>query len=440
MVFAIIFDFLSATLAVGAAAISIPLIIHLINRRRYKIVPWAAMRFLLAAQKQTRKRMRVEQLLLLLVRMLIVGLIVFAMSSVMPWAEAIWASPPAEAIFSFLGLNSNGPGKLARTQRMHHVIVLDASLSMNQIVEGGQSAFERARQLIVKKIRDNPSGDGYSVLLLKDSPNWLVGEASPNARKVIDEIEAVKPSHGNSSLPVALAMISAKLNEARNRFPGGQAVYFFTDMQRSTWSAAANEGKTDDEKPAYLEIQEPKAKCVFVDCGPLKDAANLAVIDVFFGVDYVTIGPAVPVQAIVQNFGAEPKRGLHAEVLLGKARENANDPPLQMRVVDTEDDVTVPAHGRVGMVFKNVKFAAPGTYVVQVKIAGDPLEQDDTRTIIVKVRDTIPILLVNGKASADPFDRATEYLRLALNPFPAGAEPDFGRCGPASSRRRSSAR
>ena len=48
-----------------AAAVAIPVIIHLINRKRYKIVPWAAMQFLLAAQKQTRKCMRIEQLLLL---------------------------------------------------------------------------------------------------------------------------------------------------------------------------------------------------------------------------------------------------------------------------------------------------------------------------------------------------------------------------------------
>src|SRR4051812_19802266 len=88
------------TLGIGAGAVAIPVIIHLINRRRYKIVPWAAMRFLLAAQKQTRKRMRIEQLLLLVVRMVVLAALVFAMASVMPWAEAIWASPVAQSVFS----------------------------------------------------------------------------------------------------------------------------------------------------------------------------------------------------------------------------------------------------------------------------------------------------------------------------------------------------
>src|ERR1019366_10332413 len=107
-----------ATLAVGIGAVAVPVIIHLINRRRYKIVPWAAMRFLLAAQKQTRKRMRIEQLLLLLVRMLILAFLVFAMASVMPWAEAIWASPPAQSIFTFLGLAPTGTGAHARQHRI----------------------------------------------------------------------------------------------------------------------------------------------------------------------------------------------------------------------------------------------------------------------------------------------------------------------------------
>jgi ABC-type anion transport system duplicated permease subunit len=77
------------TAAVGAAAVAIPVIIHLINRKRFKIVEWAAMKFLLAAQKQTRKRMRIEQLLLLLTRMAILAFLVLAMAAVTGWAEDI---------------------------------------------------------------------------------------------------------------------------------------------------------------------------------------------------------------------------------------------------------------------------------------------------------------------------------------------------------------
>jgi uncharacterized membrane protein len=405
--------------AFAASAVAIPVVIHLINRKRFKIVPWAAMKFLLAAQKQTRKRMRIEQLLLLLCRMLVLALILFAMISVLPWAENIWAN---------MGLATLGTPKI-RQQRTHHIFVLDCSLSMNQKVDGGQSAFETARQLALKKIADNSAGDGYSVLLLKDNPVWLVGEFSQDARKVGREIEAIKPTHGNASLSAALSMVSSKLSEAKSRFPV-QAVYFFTDMQYSTWmSAAPTDVRTDTddkEKNPYLDIKK-HATTVFVDCGPRQDSGNLAVTNVEFDLSakaYVTVGEEFTVRATVMNYGKEPKAKVRPELLIGKAKEVAADTSMQLRVSDeVKEPKDIEAHSQQTFVFPKVKFDKPGTYAVQVKISEDALVEDNTRTIVITVRDAIPILLVNGKPAADRFERATEYLRLALNPFAPGTEP-----------------
>src|SRR3954466_3688485 len=87
---AVLFASPLGALATLAGAASIPVIIHLLNRRRYRIVDWAAMRFLLAARRQNVRRLRLEQLLLLAVRTLLVVLIVAAMCSILPWAEAVW--------------------------------------------------------------------------------------------------------------------------------------------------------------------------------------------------------------------------------------------------------------------------------------------------------------------------------------------------------------
>ena len=79
--------------AVAGGAVSIPIIIHLLNRKRFRVVTWAAMRFLLAAQRKNSRKMRLEQLILLGVRCLMVLLLVLAMASVTPWAEAVWRGP-----------------------------------------------------------------------------------------------------------------------------------------------------------------------------------------------------------------------------------------------------------------------------------------------------------------------------------------------------------
>ncbi|MSU76519.1 MAG: VWA domain-containing protein [Gemmataceae bacterium] len=418
------FGLWQATLGVGVGAIAIPVVIHLINKRRYKIMPWAAMRFLLAAQKQTRKRMRVEQLLLLLTRMAIIAMCLFAMAAVMDWAERdLWAHPWAKPVWRTIGIEQFGPGN-NRTQRVHHIFVLDCSLSMNQAAEGNQSAFDVARQFALRKIQDNPAGDGYSVLLVKENPAWLVGGASQDKTKVSREIEAVKPTHGNSSQAAALNMVATKINEARSRFPA-QAVYFFTDMQKTTWVAGTADVRPDvegKEKQVYQEISD-RATTFFIDVGPKKDAENLSVASVEFSdlVTYVTPGVDCPLVAVIENHGMERKASVRVELLIGKAKEKADDAVLQLRAV-SQRLVSIDPKSRRAVEFDNLRFPSAGTYAVQVRIASDALEQDNTRTIIINVRETIPILLVNGKPSADPFLRASEYIRFALNPAKLGDE------------------
>src|SRR5437870_4040544 len=54
----------------GAAAASGPVIIHLLNRRRFRILDWAAMDFLLQSQRKNRRRVKIEELILLALRVL----------------------------------------------------------------------------------------------------------------------------------------------------------------------------------------------------------------------------------------------------------------------------------------------------------------------------------------------------------------------------------
>ena len=63
------------TMIAGAALVSTPIIIHLINRMRFRRVKWAAMEFLLKAQKRMRRKMIIEQLILLFLRCFLVFLL-----------------------------------------------------------------------------------------------------------------------------------------------------------------------------------------------------------------------------------------------------------------------------------------------------------------------------------------------------------------------------
>src|SRR5690349_1542293 len=64
----------------GLACVAIPIIIHILNRRRFKTVTWAAMDFLLRAMKKNRRRLRFEQWVLLATRCLLVFLLGLALA------------------------------------------------------------------------------------------------------------------------------------------------------------------------------------------------------------------------------------------------------------------------------------------------------------------------------------------------------------------------
>src|SRR2546429_2949555 len=67
-------------MAAGGVLISLPIIIHLINRMRFKRLRWAAMEFLLKSQKRNRRRLIIEQLILLALRCFLVILGVLLVS------------------------------------------------------------------------------------------------------------------------------------------------------------------------------------------------------------------------------------------------------------------------------------------------------------------------------------------------------------------------
>jgi hypothetical protein len=393
------------TLAVGAAAVSVPFIIHLLSRLRYRVVTWAAMRFLLAAQKQNTRRLRLEQLFLLLVRTALVASIVLAMASVTGWAENLWQTiAPGAAGF--------GGGRSGRT---HMILVLDGSLSMGAIQPGGKSCFEKARDAAAKLIGEMQSGDGVSILLMKDTPVWIVGEASQDPKKLLKELNAVRLPHGTSGVPATLNALAAKLHEGEGRFDSRE-VYFLTDLQQTTWIPDvlpdAKEADKETGQSKVLQQIQKRSRTIFVDVGR-DNVDNAAVTSLALSDPLVTTNSTATFQAQVKNFGLQTKDKLNVKLLVGRWPAGAKEPEL--RLAKTELRELRP--GEEQAVNFTHRFSAPGTYAVQVTIDGDDLPLDDSRTVIVTVKDTVPVLLVNGKPALDRFDRATEYLQIALNPF-----------------------
>src|SRR6516164_8838744 len=73
------FGFLVPAMLIGMALLAIPPIIHLLNRRRYQVVDWGAMQFLQLSEV-TRRRLMIEELLLMALRMGLIAVLVLALA------------------------------------------------------------------------------------------------------------------------------------------------------------------------------------------------------------------------------------------------------------------------------------------------------------------------------------------------------------------------
>src|ERR1700757_4810910 len=94
----------------GLAGVAIPVIIHLLNRRRYDVVDWGAMQFLQVSET-TRRRLLIEELLLMLLRMGLIALLVLALAA--PHATSsffanIGGRPNRDVVLVFDGSYSMG--------------------------------------------------------------------------------------------------------------------------------------------------------------------------------------------------------------------------------------------------------------------------------------------------------------------------------------------
>ena len=125
-------SFLQPMLLAALPLVALPIIIHLINQRRYQTVRWAAMMFLLAANRMSRGYARLRQWLIMAFRMAVIAALVFAVSR--PLAGG------------WLGLAA---GNRADTT----IIVLDRSPSMQQTgAGGGGSKLETGRRQLVRML------------------------------------------------------------------------------------------------------------------------------------------------------------------------------------------------------------------------------------------------------------------------------------------------
>lgn len=390
----------AVALAAAAAATAVPVLIHLLSRQRHQIVPWAAIRFLVAAQK--RHRRHVDRWLLLAARLLALLLPLAGMAAVMPWAEDVWQS-----------IRPGPPEVVSNAPRTHRILVVDASLSLTA-KSGDRTRFEILREQAEKAVRSANPGDGFTLVLLTAMAQVVVPGPSADPDKVVEELHALRSTHGTGDLAGGVAAVADILTRSPRTYPRKQ-VLLFTDLQRSAWAGLLP--RDDGSIPDVWHKVRARADVAVVDIAG-GDTENLAVSALTLTDPLPFVGVPTAVTAAVENFGRTDRKRVRVELQLG--RPSANGPETTMFPVEQRVIETIEAGKRVAVTFAlegPSRFTEAGTHLLRVRLVdADDLPADDTRSLAVEVRNGLNVLLVNGKPTADPKRRATEYLSEAFAP------------------------
>jgi hypothetical protein len=413
-------------MVVGGALISSPIIIHLINRMRYKRVRWAAMEFLLKSQKRNRRRLIIEQLILLLLRILLVLL-----------AGLLLAR--------FLGLSSLG-NLFGKPKNGLHVVIFNDGLSMTDHWKDRQTgekrtAFDVARQRVELDIGKQ--------LLQATSPQRLVVRRLSEANKPADDSskgdtaggkpftfdkrmsdETLRELHETMDKmePCSLQHLSLVkgLDEAaevfRNARDDDRYLYLVSDFRQRHWGEPEANELTN--KVNELKNQGIHVRLVDVADPPRPDNAailplyhdNLAVADLRS--ETRVAAETMPVQFTVRvaNHSPSERKSVRVTVKVDgieRPEGSLTIPSIPANKTDLEKTFQV-AFVRPANLPPDQPYFAQITANLENEEVG--LDADNFRYAVVEVRRQVPVLIVDGDLSnGDKPGGDTFHVRAVLS-------------------------
>ena len=199
-------SFLQPWLLLGLPLVALPIIIHLINQRRFQTVRWGAMMFLLTANRMARGYARLRQWLIMAFRMLAIAGLVFAISR--PLASG------------WLGLAAGGRPDTT-------IILLDRSPSMQQSSSsGGDSKLTTGRRQLAQTLK------------AVGSAHWVLIESTTQKPRELDSPDALLTSpatEGTSAASDLPAMLEAACNYIRTNKSGRTDIWICSDIRENDW-------------------------------------------------------------------------------------------------------------------------------------------------------------------------------------------------------------
>jgi hypothetical protein len=355
-------SFINAWMLAGLAALAIPVLIHLLLRRKKKRLRFSTLQFFEKHDEQSAQRRKLRHWLLLALRLLVVALLVLA------FARPFRSRPGT-------------PGAAPQPQQI--VFVLDRSVSMQAAGTDGPR-WVRAKERLQKVLGGLGADDRAALVGCAGRAEVLAGFApAPAVARTLAELQ---PGWGGASLSEGLqqAVRLVSLGD-----PGAiSTLYLVSDLQRSSCESLAS-------CPIPLGIQ----------------------------VKLLPVGDLLSPNLAVTRLEPDPENGARPHVVVNSySDEDSRDVRLEVRV-DGQVAASSSINLKSGAV-TNVEFALPplpaGWHGVEAALRSrDALPADDRRHAVLFVPEPMRVVVVEGRKAARVFDGESFFVTLALDPAKA---------------------
>lgn len=381
-----IFELLNPWMLAGLAGVALPVIAHLLSKKKYDIVSWGAMQFLKLGQ-ETRRRVWLEDLWLLLLRMALVAWLAIALAR--PWVSAKWL------------------GDIGPQPNRDIVLILDGSYSMAWEATS-VTPQEHAVRWIDKFLGQLRPGDTVTLLEAREQVRTLIDPPTRDVNRVRDVLKELSPPTGTANFPEALSH-AVKLLSRTNHLR--REVVLLTDGQSQGWFS--------EDSNLWLRLDDLKKQSSVTP--------HLWVVNVLDAGQQN--GDELPPSAERLNFHVErlqPSRELSVPNFpvrfQTRVRFSGGSTSVTrqvhfevdgQRLAERTQSVTLSPGGEANVEFEH-RFEAIGSHLVRVALDPDDLPTDNVSEAAIVVTEAVPVLLVDGDPRPNPVQSETFFIHAAL--------------------------
>jgi hypothetical protein len=364
-------SFFSPLFLIGILGASIPIIIHLINRKKALVHKFAAIDFILQSHERFAARFKLRQLLLLILRSLLVALLAMALAK--PF------------------LRPAGGASLSADVPTSYAIIIDDSYSMGYTIND-QALFEKAKQGAKQLINSLSVVDDAVILLCSNPESEPLSNLNTDKQRLLEKIDSLQPTHFTTRIAGAIERACAILDTSRLK---AKRIFLLTDLTKNGWV----------EKQFSLvnkKLQDGRFKIIVTDVSGAGKLNNIAIDNVETHYDPTVKNAQVGIKITVSNFSPLPVNELLCRVTVEEDLIAQGFINVEANSSATKEFFWEPTKG--------------GYFRGYVEIANDSLAIDDIRNFIINITRDITVLIVDGDPRTNLYESESFYLEKALNP------------------------